>query len=52
MMQVGTLLFGGAFPVLTKPDIILITISYIFPLPGYNSINNKVFSKQRGSRWC
>jgi hypothetical protein len=32
MMQIETLLFSGAFPVLTKPDIILIMITSIFPL--------------------
>ena len=32
MTQIETLLFGGAFPVLTKPDIMLIMLSNLFPL--------------------
>jgi hypothetical protein len=46
MMQVETLLFGGAFPVLTKPDIFLIMMSNIIPLLATTPLIIKFFQNK------
>jgi hypothetical protein len=46
MMQIETLLFSGAFPVLTKLDIILIMITSIFPLLATTPLIIKFFQNK------
>jgi hypothetical protein len=46
MTQIETLFFGGAFPVLTKPDIILIMLAGLFPLLGTVPLLVKFFKNK------
>jgi hypothetical protein len=48
MTQIETLFFGNAFPVLTKPDIVLLMLSGLFPLLGTIPLLIKFFQNKDG----